>query len=259
MNQISSKTILMLTGAYVNHACWDNWQDYFSTQGYQTLAPAWPEKDAPTSTLRSRHPDKNLARLNLYRLIDHYTAIINRLPEKPILMGHSFGGLLAQLLLNRDLGAAAIAIHPVPPLGVIPYEFNFLRSNAATLGFFTDLDKPYLMPLKKWKFAFTNGLPEDVQQATYEHLVIPESKRVARGGISAAAKLDWEKDHAPLLILAGKRDQCIPPTLNKRNYEKYRSNRSVREFVLKDRNHHVLGLPTWKEDAADIAGWIRRH
>ena len=259
MAKIQSKTIVFITGAYVNHACWDDWRTWFESKGYKTLAPSWPHKEGNAATLRSRQPDRDLAAVTLPDIINHHLSIIQQLPEKPILIGHSFGGMLAQVLLNKGVGDACVAIHSIPPQGVLPYEINFLRSNAATLGFFTNLNKTYLMPFKKWQFAFTNGLPLDEQQRSYDQLVIPESKRAARGALTSAAKVDFAKEHQPLLILAGSRDQCIPASLNRRTYNRYKGRPSVVDFVLKDRTHYVLGLPTWKEDAAYILDWLQQH
>jgi pimeloyl-ACP methyl ester carboxylesterase len=259
MNNIKSKTIVFITGAYVSHACWNEWRTFFEDHGYTTIAPPWPHKDADPLTLRNRHPDKALAAVSMYDIIDHYTEIIRNLPEKPIVIGHSFGGLFAQVLLNKGLAAACIAIHAVPPQGVIPYEINFLRSNAATLGFFTSLKKTFLMSFRKWQFSFTNGMSYEAQKSSYYDLVIPESKRAARGGLTKAAFVDFKKQHEPLLLLAGTHDQCIPAHLCKRVYKRYRNKNSVTDFVLKDRNHFVLGQPTWREDAEYILNWLRKQ
>lgn len=259
MKQIQSKTIVFITGAYVSHACWNNWRTYFEELGYTTIAPPWLHKEADAATLRNRHPDEALAGVSLPDLLQYHIDIIKNLPEKPILIGHSFGGLMSQIILNKGYAAACIAIHAVPPQGVIPYEFPFLKSNAATLGFFTSLKKTFLMPFSKWQYAFTNGLPFDVQKSTYYELVTPESKRMARGGLGAAAYVDFSKEHEPLLLLAGTQDQCIPAHLSKRVFKSYQSKNSVTDFVQKDRNHFVLGLPTWKEDATFIYNWIKGH
>lgn len=259
MQKIKSKTIVFITGAYVSHTCWDEWRAFFESQGYTTLAPSWPGKDGDAATLRSRHPDKNLGRVTLADVLKRYMDIIDALPEQPILIGHSFGGLMSQVLLSKGYGVAAISIHGVPPKGILPLSWNFLRSNTATLGFFTNADKPYMMPYKKWKFAFTNGLSEEVQRNSYAALTIPESKRAARGGLGKTAAVDFKKPHNPLLILAGTKDNCIPLSLCRKNYKKYKDKNSVTDFVVKDRNHFVLGLPTWQEDAQYILDWIRAH
>lgn len=256
MKTIQSKTIVFITGAYVSHACWNEWKVYFEQKGFNTIAPPWPGKDADAITLRRRHPDKALAAVSMQDIIDHYTNIIKKLPEKPIVIGHSFGGLFAQVILNKGLAAAAVAIHAVPPQGVIPYEFNFLKSNIATLGFFTNIHKTFMMSFKKWQFAFTNGMSFEIQKASYYNLTIPESKRATRGGLTKAAYVDFKKPHPPLLLLAGSEDQCIPEHLCRRVYKRYTDKTSVTDYVVKERNHYVLGEHTWKEDANFILDWI---
>lgn len=256
MEKIQSKTIVFITGSFVSNSCWDEWKTYFESKGYTTLAPTWPGKDGDAATLRARHPDKVLAAVTLNDIIEHYTKIINALPEKPILIGHSFGGAISQILLNRDLAAACVAIHAAPPQGVLPYEFTFLKSTYQALGLFTSLDKPYMMSFKKFQYAFVNGMSLEDQKKAYDELAIPESKRATRGGLTSAAYVDFKKEHAPLLMLAGTKDQIIPANLCKRVFKKYTDKNSITEFVLKERNHFVLGLPTWKEDAEYILNWI---
>ncbi|OOQ57774.1 alpha/beta hydrolase [Mucilaginibacter pedocola] len=257
-----SDTILFITGAFVSHNCWDEWRPYFESKGYDTIAPPWPHKDGGTAAqLRARQPDDtNLARLTLDELANHYADIAAALPQKPIIIGHSLGGLITQILVNRGLAQKAVAIHPVPPQGIFPYELSFLRSTWRALGLFTSLDNTYMMSFDTFKYAFVNGLPAAKQRKAYQDLAVPESKRVARGGLTSAAAVDWKKAHAPLLITAGDEDHIIPAHLNKRNFEKYERNGSVLEYKeFKGRNHFVLGLPIWKEDADYILDWLDRN
>jgi len=258
MKNKESKTIVFITGAFVSNAGWQEWQVYFESAGYRTIAPPWPFKEGTARELRSRQgDDTDLAGLTLSALVEHYAAIIVALEEKPIVIGHSLGGLLTQIMVNRGLVAAGVAIHPVPPQGIFPYEFSFLRAAWKSLGLFTSLNKTYLMSFGDWQYAFVNGMPLADQQKAYEDNTIPESKRVARGGLTSAAAVDFNRDHAPLLITSGSDDHIIPAHLNYRNYKKYKSGASVvdyREFP--GRNHAVLGQPTWKEDAAFILEWL---
>ncbi|HZZ76672.1 MAG TPA: alpha/beta hydrolase [Puia sp.] len=259
METTGTKTILFLTGAFVGNNCWDAWRSFFEEKGFSTSAPPWPHKDASVPELRSRHPhhDIQLARLTIEELLMHYENIIKSLPEKPILIGHSYGGLMTQIFVNRGLAAAGVAIHPVPPLGVFPYEFTFLKAGWKSLGVFTDLDETYMMSFEDWQYAFVNGMPLEEQQAAYEKYAIPESKTVSRGALSGAAKVDFKKPHAPLLITAGDTDHIIPAHLNHRNFNAYETEGSVTDYkVFSGRNHFVLGQPTWKEDAAFIYDWV---
>ncbi|MGV3603121.1 MAG: alpha/beta hydrolase [Dyadobacter fermentans] len=258
---MKTKNILFVTGAFVTHHCWDEWRVYFEARGYSTVAPAWPFKDAPAAELRARQPhDIDLARLTLAELVDHFADIAKSFPEKPIIIGHSLGGLITQILLNRDLAAAAVAIHSVPPQGIIPYEFSFLKSTWGALGLFTSLDETYLMPFDTWQYAFVNEMPLDEQQKAYDLLTSPESKRVARGGLTSAAAVDFDKPHAPLLLTSGSLDNIIPAHLNNRNYERYKKNGSILEYKeFPGRNHHVLAQAGWESDADYVLHWIKNY
>jgi len=262
MGSIQSKTILFITGAFVSNTCWDEWQKYFQSKGYSTSAPAWPYKDASVQELRARHPhgDKELALLTLHELVEYHVAIIKSLPEKPIVIGHSYGGLLTQIMVNRDLTAAGVAIHSVPPLGVFPYEFSFLKAGWKSLGIFTSIEETYMMSFEDWQYAFVNGMPLEEQQVAYDTFTIPESKTIARDALTSAAKVDFEKAHAPLLLTAGDTDHIMPAHLNNRNYKAYKNSESVVDYKMSpNKNHFVLGLPTWKEDADYILDWIGRN
>ena len=121
------------------------------------------------------------------------------------------------------------------------------------------MKKTYLMSFKTWQYAFTNGMTLAEQKSSYEKLVIPESKKAARGGLSEEAKVDYKKPHPPLLFLSGSEDHITPAHLNYRNYKKYRKNNSVIDYKeMPGRNHYVLGLPTWKEDADYVLEWLRQ-
>lgn len=261
MQNSSPKTVVFITGAFVTHHGWKEWQTYFESKGYNTIAPPWPFKDGTAAELRARQPkDTDLAALTLSELVDHYANIVKVFPEKPIAVGHSLGGLITQILVNRDLVSAGVAIHSVPPQGVFPYEFSFLKAGWKALGLFTSLKKTYLMSFKDWQYAFVNGMSIEDQRQAYLDNTIPESKTVARGGLTSAAKVDFKKQHVPLLLTSGSTDTIIPAHLNNRNYKKYEQNGSVLDYKeFPGRNHFVIGLPTWKEDADYILEWLSKH
>ena len=261
MKANQTKTVVFITGAFVSHEGWNTWKKYFEEKGYTAYNPAWPYKDAPAQVLRDRQPnDADLADLTLARLVDHYADFVKNLPEKPLIIGHSLGGLITQILVNRGLAAGAAVIHSVPPQGVIPYEFTFLRAGYKVLGLFTSMKKTYLMSLSDWQYAFTNGMSLEDQKASWEANTIPESKRVARGGLTSQAHVDFSKPHAPLLFVAGGKDQIIPSSINTRNFKAYKDKNSVLDFKLfENNNHFVVGLPNWKEVADYILGWVAKH
>lgn len=252
-----SKTVLFITGAFVTNAGWDEWQAYFEERGYKTYAPSWPFKNASAEVLRQRHPDRQLASLTFEQLVNHYADFAAKLPEKPILIGHSTGGLIAQILLQRGLGVSCIAYHSVPPKGVLTTKWSFVKSVTPAFGLFKSNKETYMMTLKQWQYAFVNDMPLEEQKATYARNTTPESRRVARGAIGKHAKIDFRQTHPPLLFVSGDIDHIIPASLNKKNFKKYKDKSSIREYkVFKGRNHFAMGQPTWKEDADFILNWI---
>jgi pimeloyl-ACP methyl ester carboxylesterase len=252
-------TVVFITGAFVHHSCWDDWRAYFESKGYKTIAPAWPYKNSSAETLRNSHPNPDIAGNRLSMLTEHYAGIVKQLPEKPVLIGHSIGGLIVQLLLQRGLGFSGVAIHSVPPKGIMTFKFSFLRAGWGPLGFFTSTKKSFLMSFNQWKYAFTNGMDCDAQKDAYYRFAIPESKLIVRDTISSAAEVNFKNPHAPLLLTSGSDDHTIPASLNYANYQKYRNSNSVTDYKeFKGRNHLVLAQPTWKEDADYILAWIKK-
>ena len=251
------KSILFITGAFIGNNCWDEWRTYFENKGYTTTAPPWPGKDATPQTLRNRQPDSLVAANRLITLTDYYSNIAGNLPAQPVLIGHSIGGLIVQLLLQRGLGAAGVAIHPVAPQGVVTFTFSFLKAGWGALGLFTPVKKSFLMSFKQWQYAFTNGMDYDTQKEMYYRFAIPESKLIVRDTLTKAAKVDFKKPHAPLLFISGSADHSIPASLNYTNYKKYSDKNSVTAYKeFRGRNHFVLGQPTWKEEAGYILQWL---
>lgn len=259
MNNSSSRMIVFITGAFVSNSCWDEWRIFFEEKGYQTIAPPLPAKDGAANDLRQTQPNACIAALRLESLTDYFADIVRQLPEKPILVGHSMGGLITQILLQRELAACGIAIHSLQPQGIFTFKLSFYKAGWGPLGFFTSVKKSFLMSFKQWQYAFTNGMSYEEQKEGYYKYLIPESKLVVRDAISRAAKVDFKRPHAPLLFIAGSADNFIPASLNYSNYKKYKHPGSVTDYKeLTGRNHFVLGQPTWKEDAAYIADWIEK-
>ncbi|MFT3794862.1 alpha/beta hydrolase [Flavobacterium sp.] len=255
----NSRTILFITGAFVSHTIWDEWKIFFESKGYTTLAPSWPYKDACAEILRSRHPDPEVASMRLAQLVEHFKNVAISLPEKPIIIGHSIGGLVAQILNNRGLASAVVAIHSVPPQGIFTFKLSFLIAGWGPLGLFTSAQKTFLMNFRQWQYAFTNGMPLEWQEKGYEQFAIPESKRIVRDTTTSAAKVDFGKPHRPMLFVAGSTDHTIPASLNKSNYTKYTHADSVRDYAEFERNHFVLGQPGWQEIALYIDQWLQKN
>lgn len=126
---MASKTVLFIHGMYMTPLCWEAWLDRFLSKGLTALAPGWPGRELPVASLRQNHPDPALAALTLSDIVDHYTRIIQTMAHKPRVVGHSMGGLVTQILLNRGLVDAAVAIDSAPPQGVLSAQWSFIKAN----------------------------------------------------------------------------------------------------------------------------------
>ncbi len=260
MQTENPKSILFITGAFVSHECWNDWRDFYENKGYKTVAPPWPNKNGTAEELRKHHPDPEIATIRLQQLIDYFEEIAGSFSQRPIIIGHSLGGLIAQILNQKGLAASAIAIHSVPPQGILSFKFSFLKAAWGPLGFFTSVKKPFLMSFLQWQYAFTNGLSFELQKKGYEELAIPESKLVVRDAVTSVAKVDFSKPHEPLLLIAGNNDHTIPHQLNYDNFKRYNNKSSVTDYKLfSGRNHFVLGQPGWQEITLYIYEWLQNQ
>ena len=216
-------------------------------------------RDKSVDELRKNHPDPELPKLKLNNVVEHIANFIQGLDEKPAIIGHSMGGLVVQLLLQRDLAVAGVAIDPAPPAGVFTTAFSFLKANFPAINPFL-LSQPVQMSFEQFQYAFVNTLPLDEQHAAYDRYAIP---RIARRAdfvtLGGAGKVDFKKPHPPLLITAGEKDHIVPAVLNKSNFNKYKASSSVTEFkVFAGRDHFVIGEKGWEEVADYSLAWLER-
>jgi alpha-beta hydrolase superfamily lysophospholipase len=252
---MKAKTIVFIHGMYMTPLCWEQWVEYFRTKGYTCLAPAWPGRDQSIETLRKRHPDPQLGQLTLSQVLEHFADTIKSLDEKPILIGHSMGALAVQLLLQRDLAVAGVAIDSAPPMGIFTTKWPFLKSNWPHITPFVSQSSPIQMTFERFQYTFVNTLPLADQRVAFVRYVVPESRRVPRESLTA--KIDFKKPHAPLLLIAGSADNLIPASLNKTNYARYKSSPSVTDFKeFPERTHFIIGQKNWEEVAGYILAWL---
>lgn len=254
---MKSKTILFIHGMYMTPLCWEHWLEYFQAKGYRCLAPAWPGRNTPIPALRKNHPDPQLGQLTLSRVIEHYEDQLKPLDEKPVLIGHSMGALVVQILLQKDIAAAGVAIDSAPPQGIFTPSWAFLKSNWPHINPFADQSIPIPMSLSRFQYTFVNGLSSDQQQAAYERYVVPESRRVPAQSLTKVAAINFTRPHPPLLMIAGSDDHLIPASLNKTNYEKYKASPSITDYKeFPGRVHFLIGQDNWQEIADYVAKWL---
>lgn len=250
--------VVFIAGAFIDNNCWDEWISYFEKAGYKCIAPAWPFKDAPAEELRNR-PATDLIALNtLTSLTDYFASLINALAEKPILIGHSLGGLIVQLLLQQELGVAGVAIHSFPPQGVNRFWLSFLKAIWEAMVLFSSSTQTYLMSFNKWRYTIANGMGYERQKELYYLYAIPESKKIIREAFNCVARIDFNRPHAPLLFTSGGNDKLIPASLSYSNYKKYAMANSVTDYVeFKAHTHLVFGVPSWKNEADVVLHWLQ--
>ena len=205
-------------------------------------------------------PDSKLGKLNLTDILAHLTQKIQSLNEKPILIGHSMGGLVTQILNQRGLASATVAIDSAPPAGVFTTEFSFLKANWGHVTPFANPNSPVIMTFERFQYAFVNGMSMNEQRAAFDTYVVPESRAIPRQSLTSVAKIDFKKEHTPLLLIAGGADNIIPASLTKTNYEKYKASPSVTDFKeFAGRNHFLLGQKGWEEVADYVLGWLNKQ
>jgi len=255
---MKTKTILLIHGMFMNPTCWENWIPRYQAKGYKVLAPAWPGRDKSVAELRKAHPDSQLPKLNLNDVVEHFAGILRGLDEKPAIIGHSMGGLAVQILLQRDLAVAGVAIDPAPPMGVFTTAFSFIKANLPAINVF-QINKPVMMTFPHFQYAFANTLPESEQRSAYDRYMVPESRRVPISSLGTAGRVNFRKPHPPLLITAGEKDHIVPAVLNRTNYNRYKSSSSVTDFhEFPNRDHFLIGSKGWEEVADYCLMWLEK-
>lgn len=254
---MKTKTIVLIHGLFMNAKSWAGWKARFEAAGYEVIVPEFPHHSGEPADLRKNIPD-GLRTLDLDGAIAPFEAAIRKLQEPPILIGHSIGGLIVQILLNRGLGAMGVSIDPAPPRGVFTSKWSFIKANLPTVSPFKG-NSPCLPSVRWFQYAFCNTLTIEETQRIYDEFVVPEARNIPRQSTMKAGKADWAKQHAPLLIIAGGKDNIVPASLNRSNFKKYKPGTGVCEFKeFPEATHMLCGLPGWEEIADYIKAWIER-
>jgi pimeloyl-ACP methyl ester carboxylesterase len=259
-----TRTIVFIHGAWVTPTCWEKMLPWFEARGYRCLAPAWPGKDRSVEAIRA--DPSALKGLGIGEIVDHYDTVIRSLddPQPPILIGHSFGGLFTQILVDRGLAAAGVAIDSAPPRGVWPFELSALRALTGALLRSVLGTRVVRWSFGEFRYGFVHTLPEAEAREAYDRYVVPESGRVffqasmAPINPGSPAKVNFSNGtRAPLLLIAGAQDHVVPPVINRRNHRAYRNSTARTDFrEFPNRVHWILAQDGWMEVAEYIAGWL---
>jgi pimeloyl-ACP methyl ester carboxylesterase len=187
---MKSKTIVLIHGLFMNAKSWAGWKSYFEKAGYTVIVPEFPHHTGEPAELRKNIP-QGLRTLNLEEVVAHFEKVIKDLKEPPILIGHSIGGLIVQILINRGYGERGVSIDPAPPKGVFTMKWSFLKANLPTISPLKG-NTPCLPSVKWFHYAFCNVLTMEETQRLYDAYVVPEARNIPRQSTKKAGKIDWE-------------------------------------------------------------------
>ena len=252
-----TKTIVLIHGAWLNSLSWENVKARYEAKGYTVLTPDWPFDDRAPSALRA-NPAPELAKVGQREIVDHFERIIRALPEQPILIGHSLGGVVVQQLLARGLGVSGVAINPAPTPGV-PLGPQAIVS---ALPVFSDLlswkrVKHMSLTFFSTRFAHTEVDP----QTAYNRYIVPTPGKAYWDGVINPMKIDWAKQNrAPLLLIGGGKDLIADASMTDAIYRQQKKAASATELkIFDDRSHWTLMDKGW-EAVADLAlNWAVEH
>jgi len=257
-------TIVLVHGLWLTPRSWEGWIDRYQKAGYNVLAPSWPGLEGEVEAIR-KNPSA-LKGLKLKTVVDHYDRIIRNLDS--IIIGHSFGGLIVQMLVDRGLGSAGILIDSAQTAGVLVLPFSTIRATLPILGNPFSYHRTTSLSPKQFNYAFTNELSPGDSQKVYDRYSIPAANTILWDGAlallnpNAASKVDYSRtNRAPLLFIAGSNDHLVPPAINKANMRKYVKNSPAvtdyREFP--NRTHHTVGQKGWEEVADFAIQWAHNN
>jgi pimeloyl-ACP methyl ester carboxylesterase len=262
-NASSKPPVMFVHGLWLHAESWDNWVEIFRSKGYVASAASWPG-DAATATATRQNPAA-VAGFGVTEIADHIAQQVKALPGKPILIGHSFGGLLVQNLLGRDLAAAAVAIDPAPVKGVSELPGSALKSAFPVLGNPFNLRRAVMLSEAQFRFGFTNAVSEQEAHALYTQYAMPAPGRplfqaaTAMLNPSSATRVNVSNaSRGPLLLISGDQDNTVPPVLVKSTLRVYRQSAAVTEFKEFPGRGHSLTIDSgWRELAEYCLSWLK--
>jgi non-heme chloroperoxidase len=264
-NATGLQPVVFVHGLWLLPSSWARWAEMFEEAGYTALTPSWPD-DPETVEEANAHPDV-FAHKTVGQVADHTEAIVRGLARKPAIIGHSFGGLLVQMLAGRGVSAATVAIDPAPFRGVLPLPFSALRSAWPVLGNPANYNRAVPLTFEQFRFGFANAVTEEEAKELYERYAVPTSGvplfQAAAANLNpwTEAKADTENpERGPLLIISGEKDNTVPWSIANASFHQQQKNPGVTEIVEIPNRGHALTIDSgWREVADTALAFIRRY
>jgi alpha-beta hydrolase superfamily lysophospholipase len=264
--EASNPPIVLIHGLWLTARSWEGWKERFESRGYEVIAPAWPRMEGEVEEIR-RDPSP-LNDLGVTEIVDHYAGIVSALDRPPIIMGHSFGGLITELLLDRGLGACGVAISPAQVKGVLRLPPAQLRSTFPVLSNPANRHRTVELTPKQFHYNFTNTMmSDDEAKAAYDRYEVPGPGRVlfqaafANFNPKAPSKVDFHKDdRPPLLVIGNTEDHTVPASVSREAAQRLAKSKAVVDYKeYEGRPHFTAGAPGWEEVADYALDWATRH
>ena len=252
-------------GLWLLPSSWDRWATVFDEAGYAALAPGWPD-DPETVAEANANPD-TFANKTVGEVADHFAEVIGKLDRKPVVIGHSFGGLLAQILAGRGLSTATVAIDPAPFRGVLPLPVSALRSASPVLTNPANRHRAVPLTYEQFRYAFANAVDEDEARQLYDAFAVPApgaplfQAATANFNPWTEVKVDHKNpERGPLLIISGEKDHTVPWAIANASFKKQKKNKeAVTEIVEMSGRGHALTIDSgWREVADTALEFVRR-
>jgi non-heme chloroperoxidase len=256
--------VVFVHGLWLLPSSWDRWAEVFENAGYVSLTPGWPD-DTETVAEAREHPEV-FAGKSIGQVADHFAAIIGGLAKKPAVIGHSFGGLLAQILAGRGLAAVTVAVDPAPFRGVLPLPISALKSASPVLSNPANRHRAVPLTYDQFRYAFANAVGEEEAKQLYETFAVPASGaplfQAATANLNpwTEAKVDTANAaRGPLLITSGEKDRTVPWAIANASYKQQKDNASVTEIVeIPNRGHALTIDGGWREVADTALAFVQR-
>jgi non-heme chloroperoxidase len=263
-NATGRTPVVFIHGLWLLPSSWERWATVFEEAGYAPLTPGWPD-DPETVDEANAHPEV-FAHKTVGQVADHFDAVIRRLTKKPAVIGHSFGGLLAQIVAGRGLSAASVAIDPAPFRGVLPLPISALRSSAPVLSNPANRNRAVPLTYEQFRFAFANAVSEDEAKQLYDTFAVPAPGaplfQAATANLNpwTEAKVDTKNpDRGPLLVISGEKDHTVPWAIANASYKRQKRNDGVTEITEMPNRGHALTIDSgWREVADTALAFVQR-
>jgi pimeloyl-ACP methyl ester carboxylesterase len=257
--------VVFIHGLWLHASSWQPWVDLFRDQGYEPIAPGWPGE--PDTVAAARENPDLVAGKTLKEVVDHFEAIIVDLPQDPIIIGHSFGGLVTELLMGNGLGAAGVAIDPAQIKGVLPLPLAQLRAGLPGLGNPANIHKAVALTEKEFKFGFGNELTDEESKDLFDKWTIPSPAHplfeVAAANFTPHASSTANvrnSDRGPLLLISGTADHTAPEVTTEAAFKLYRHSTAVTTLEKFEGRGHSLALDHgWRAVADEVLAWLNNN